>query len=136
MKKFFSTQYSDTAFNLATLALRLTFGILLIIIHGLDKINHFSNLQHTFYDFMHIGPQLTLALSIFAEVFCAGLVVLGLFTRFASLVLVIQFSIIVFIVLKGRSLADHQAALFYLVPFFSVLLVGPGRISVDAVRGK
>jgi putative oxidoreductase len=136
MKKFLSTRYSEGAFNIAVLALRLTFGILLILIHGMDKINHFSTLENSFYDFLHLGHRISLALCIFAEVFCAGLVVLGLFTRFAALVLVFNFSVIVFIVLKGRSLVDHQTALTYLIPFFAILLVGPGRISVDGAMKR
>ena len=43
MKKFLSTAYSDNAFNLATLLLRLTFGLIICIHHGFPKLMHFSN---------------------------------------------------------------------------------------------
>ena len=83
MKKFFSTAYSQGAFNLAILLLRVCFGLLLCINHGLSKLMHFNNLAPGFPDPFHIGHRITLALVIFAEVFCAILLVLGLFTRFA-----------------------------------------------------
>jgi putative oxidoreductase len=136
MKKFLSTQYSEGAFNIAVLALRLAFGLFLLLIHGMDKITHFSKYEYTFLDFMHIGHRWSLVLCIFAEVFCAALVVLGLFTRFAALVLVINFCVASFIALKGQSLAEHQVALCYLSVFFALLLTGPGRISVDSAMGK
>jgi putative oxidoreductase len=136
MKKFFSTQYSAGAFNIAVLALRLTFGLLLLLIHGMDKITHFSKYEYTFLNFLQIGHRWSLVLCIFAEVFCAGLVVLGLFTRFAALVLVINFSVASFIALKGQSLEVHQVAICYLTAFFALLLTGPGRFSVDGAMGK
>src|ERR1700761_986326 len=107
MKKFFSTGYSEGAFNVGILMLRLTFGLLLLVVHGIGKITHFSNLEYSFFDFFHIGHRWSLVLCIFAEVFCAALVVLGLFTRFAALALVINFCVAVFLALKGQSLAGH-----------------------------
>ena len=136
MKKFFSTQYSAGAFNIAVLALRLTFGLFLLLIHGMDKITHFSKYEYTFLNFLQIGHRWSLVLCIFAEVFCACLVVLGLFTRFAALVLVINFSVASFIALKGQSLEVHQVAVCYLSAFFALLLTGPGRFSVDGAMGK
>ena len=91
MKKFLSTAYSDTAFNLAALVLRLTFGLMVCILYGFDKMMHFSNLKIVFPDPLHIGHQWSLVLVIFAETLCGLLLVLGLFTRFAALVLVISF---------------------------------------------
>jgi putative oxidoreductase len=136
MKKFLSTQYSETAFNLAALLLRLTFGLLICINHGFDKMLHFSKLEYTFFDPFHIGHRWSLVLVIFSEVFCALLLVLGLFTRVAALVLVISMSVAVFLFHKGQTLTQHEPALLYLTAFFSVLLVGPGRISVDGMMGR
>ena len=136
MKKFLSTQYSEGAFNIATLALRLSFGLLLLIDHGLGKITHFSNLEYNFFDFVNIGHRWSLVLCIFAEVFCSSLLVLGLFTRLAALVLVINFTVASFLALKGQPLAGHESALAYLAVFFALLLTGPGRISVDGATGR
>ncbi|HET6256933.1 MAG TPA: DoxX family protein [Puia sp.] len=136
MKKFFSTQYSDGAFNIGVFVLRVTFGLLLLIIHGLDKITHFSNYEFSFPNPVHLGHRPSLLLCIFAEVACSALVVVGLFTRFAALVLVINFSVILFLVIKGQPLDKQQAAITYLAAFFAILLTGPGRFSVDGAMGK
>jgi putative oxidoreductase len=136
MKKFFSTQCSDGAFNLGIFVLRVTFGLLLLIDHGLGKITHFSSLEYTFFDFLNIGHRMSLALCIFAEVVCTGLLALGLFARFAALVLVINFSVASFIALKGQPLAGRESALLLLAAFFALLLVGPGKYSVDGAMGK
>jgi putative oxidoreductase len=136
MKRFFSTQCSDGAFNIAALAIRLAFGLLLLIIHGLDKITHFSKYEYTFYNFLHIGHRWSLVLCIFAEVVCSALVVLGLFTRFAALVLCINFSVVLFLVIKGQPLETQQTAITYLTAFFALLLMGPGKYSVDGAMGK
>src|ERR1700761_7635889 len=136
MKKFFSTGYSEGAFNIGALILRLTFGLLLLIDHGIGKITHFSNMEYSFFDFFHIGHRWSLVLCIFAEVFCSVMLVLGLFTRFAALALIINFGVATFIALKGQPLAGHEAAATYLAAFFSILLIGPGRISVDSAMGK
>jgi putative oxidoreductase len=136
MKRFFSTDYTETSFNLASLLLRLTFGLLLCLHHGFDKLMHFSSLQGSFPDPLHIGHRWSLVLVLFAEVFCALLLVLGLFTRAAALVLVINMAVAAWVLHKGQPLPKVELPLLYLIPFFSILLVGPGKISVDGMMGK
>lgn len=136
MKKFLSTAYTETSFNIATLCLRLIFGLLICIDHGFPKMTHFSTQQSIFFDPFHIGHRWSLVLVIFAEIFCALLLVLGLFTRVAALVLVISLSVAAFLFHKGQSIEQHELALVYLSAFFAILLVGPGRISVDGMMGK
>ena len=136
MKKFFSTAYSENSFNLASLLLRLTFGLMMCINHGFPKLMHFSKEAGSFADPFHIGHRWSLILVLFSEVFCALLLVLGLFTRVAALVLAIEMAVAAFLIHKGHPLTVHEAALLYLSVFFSILLVGPGRFSVDGMMGR
>jgi putative oxidoreductase len=136
MKKFLSTAYSDTAFNVSTLVLRLSFGLMVVILYGFDKLMHFSNLKIIFPDPLHIGHRWSLVLVIFAETLCGLLLVLGLFTRFAALVLVISFGVAAFLVHKGHVQVKVEQVYLYLAAFFSILMTGPGRISVDGMMGK
>lgn len=141
MKKFFSTQYGDSAFNLATLILRLAFGLILCIYYGVDKLKNFGHLQYIFPDPFHISHRISLTLVIFAELLCGLLLVLGLFTRFAALVLVISMSVAEFWAHRGHVAIVqggivHEQAYLYLAVFFAILLLGPGRISVDGAMGK
>ncbi len=136
MKRFFSTNYTENSFNLATLLLRLTFGALICVDHGLAKLTHFSSMSGAFSDPLHVGHKISLVLVIFAEVFCALLLALGLFTRFAALVLVINLAVAAFMVHSGQPLSVHEPAFTYLAAYAAILLVGPGKISVDSMMGK
>ncbi len=140
MKKFFSTAYSEGAFNVAILALRVTFGLILCLYYGIDKLRNFGHLEYVFPDPFHLGHRISLALVIFAELLCSLLIALGLFTRFAALVAVISMGVAEFWANKGHvgmsAGMPHEQAYLYLVAFFVILLVGPGRISVDGAMGK
>ena len=140
MKKFFSTQYSEGAFNIALLVLRVTFGLILCFYYGLDKLKNFGHLQYVFPDPFHFGHRIALALVIFAELLCSLLLALGLFTRFAALAAVISMAVAEFWALKGHvnvvAGSPHEQAYLYLAAFVAILLVGPGRISVDGAMGK
>ena len=136
MKKLLSTSYSDNAFNFALLVQRVGTGLLLLMAHGLTKISNFSEMSNTFFDPFHIGHRNTLLLSIFAEVFCSMLLVLGLFTRLAAFVILLDLSFAVFMYHKGQPLRNIDLGVIYLTSVFSIMLVGPGRVSVDGMMGK
>src|ERR1700683_2083654 len=104
MKKLLSIRYTETAFNIGTFMLRISFGLLLFFNHGFPKLTHFSELSHTFFDPFHIGHRWSLILSLFAEVFASLLLVLGLFSRIAAFILVINMSVAVFLANKGLPL--------------------------------
>ena len=136
MKKFFSANYSAFSFNLSMFLLRIGFGSLLFINYGWFKLMHFAELKNKFSDPIHIGQTPSLILVIFAEIFCTAMIVLGLFTRFAALTLVIMFLVIVFIVLKGKPLKDLEPAILFLLAFSTILFCGPGKWSLDKLIGK
>ncbi len=136
MKKLMSTNYSTAAFNIATLLLRATFGILMFLNHGLVKLNKFSEMQNTFFDPIHIGHRFSLILSIFAEVFCSLLLVLGLFSRFAAFVLLIDVGVAIFFVHLGQPVDKFELAILHATVYFSLLLIGPGKISVDGMSRR
>jgi len=136
MKKFLSTAYSEFLFNLGTLILRLTTGILVCLNHGIPKITHFNEWKGTFYNLAHIGTQLSLILSISAEVFASMFLILGLFSRFAALLLVIDLGVAVFIYHSSHPISRFEDAITFFVISLFVLLVGPGKYSVDGLTGR
>jgi len=140
MKRFFSTGYSESAFNVAALVLRLIFGFILFYFYGLEKLKNFSHLQSVFPDPFHISHRISLALVIFAEFLCSLLLAVGFLTRFAALALVISFSVAEFLVHRGHvpsmNGSLHEQAWLYFGAFFAILLIGPGRISIDGAMGK
>ena len=136
MKKLLSTRYTTTTFNLATLLLRTAFGFLMCLGHGIPKLSNFNELQLTFFDAFHIGHRWSLILAIFAEVFASMLLVLGLFSRIAAFILLIDMAVVIFLVHKGQPVRNFEDAVMYSVAYLCILLIGPGKISVDGITGK
>jgi len=135
MKRLLSTACSETAFNIAVLVIRVTFGAMLLINHGIDKLKHFAEKQSGFPDPFHLGHMPTLMMVLFAEVFCTVFLILGLFTRLMAIPVVINFAVIVFVVNKGYA-GPAETGVLYLAGFFSILLMGPGKYSIDGAMGK
>src|ERR1043166_1710345 len=100
MSKLRSTKYSTGAFNLGMLALRLGVGVLLAS-HGFGKLVHFGTMKNHFMNFIGLGPTVSLALVVFAEFFCSILLILGLFTRLASIPIIIAMGVVVFVASHG-----------------------------------
>ena len=136
MKKLFSTNYSETAFNFSMLILRAGFGFLLFFKHGLGKLQHFNEWKNGFSDPLGIGPTPSILLVIFAEVFCSLLVVAGLLTRFAAIVLVILFGVLVFMVHKNDPMSKKELPILFGLGFLAILFCGPGKWSLDKLIGK
>ena len=126
----------DTTSSLGLLALRVGVCGLLILHHGWPKLSHFAERSHRFSDPLHVGPALSLALAVFAEVVCAAFVLVGFATRLAVIPMLILFGIIIFVVSAGQPLDERELAILYAIPLLAIALLGPGRFSVDGARGR
>ena len=135
MKKLLSAKYSAGAVNAAMLIARLVLGILMMD-HGYDKLIHFSEYSHQFINFLGMGKTLSLALVVFAEFFCSLFLILGLFTRLATIPLIITMCVVIFSINNGKVFMQHESPALYLTGFLVLLIIGPGRISVDSMIGK
>jgi len=131
MKKLFSTKASTTATNLGLFLLRLFAGGLMIG-HGLNKLQNFEKYAGDFMNFMGLGASVSLGLTVFAELFCAFLLVLGLATRLAAIPLAIAMAVALFIAHKGEILGDGEHSALYLGCYLVLLFTGPGGWSLDA----
>lgn len=136
MKRLLSTACSETAFNVSVLIIRVTFGLMLLLNHGIDKLKRFGELQNSFSDPFNIGHMPALMLVLFAEVFCVVFVVIGLFTRLMAIPIVIMFIVIVFLMHNGFVGKGPELGILYLAGFASILMMGSGKYSVDGAMGK
>jgi putative oxidoreductase len=130
-----STNYSAGAFNVSMLLMRLVFGILMMT-NGYDKLIGFSGMKNDFMNFMGMGSTTSLILVVFAEFFCALFLVLGLFTRLSSIPLVICMGVALFKAHNMDILGDGSSATLYLGAYLIILLLGPGKFSVDGLSGN
>lgn len=135
MKKLLSINCPDSAFNSATFLLRIGFGILMMH-HGYDKLVKFAEMKSHFMNFMGMGSTVSLLLVVFAEFFCAMFIVLGLFTRLATIPLIICMTVALGKAHNWDFFGDGGSAAIYLCGFLAILLFGPGKASVDGIAGK
>lgn len=135
MRRILSVKYSAAAFNFAMLLLRLGVGILLAS-HGYSKLVHFNETKNHFMNFMGLGTTVSLALVVFAEFFCSLFLILGLFTRFAAIPIIIEMAVALFKGHNGDLFDAGERAAIYLICTLVILLCGPGKISVDGMIGK
>lgn len=121
-----TTNKLDTSvfYDTALLILRWVTAGTLIYGHGAVKITHIIQGNYAFMDPIGLGAVPSLFLAAFAEGICAFFVAIGLYTRAASAILVINFLVAFFS-------AWDQGALLYLGVFTSILLMGAGQYSFD-----
>jgi putative oxidoreductase len=119
------------------LVLRLSLGLSMLFLHGWSKFTGFGAMSGKFADPFGVGPSASLAMAVFAEVVCALLLALGLFTRFAAAMLAVTMAVAFFIVHKGAlsGPGSGELAFVYLAGYVALLIAGPGRYSLDAKMG-
>lgn len=118
--------------DLVLLLLRLAFGWQMLAFHGWGKAAKLLSGDPTaFADPFGFGPVPSLVLTVFAEGLCAFLLVIGLFTRWATVPLIITMVVAVFIVHQGDPWRDRELGLLYLSGYLAIAVFGPGQYSLD-----
>jgi len=135
MRKLFSTGYTNGAVSFSMLVLRVVFGGM-ILMHGWPKLINFTAKMNSFPDPLGVGHKISLGMTVFAEVFCAVLIIMGLLTRLASIPLVICMSVIIFMISASKSIPEKELPILFLAAFVTLLFTGPGKFSIDGALGK
>jgi putative oxidoreductase len=121
--------------DLALLALRITMGLGLFVKHGLEKVMNFSQMAARFPDPVHIGPVPSLVFALLSDTICSLLTIMGLATRLAALVVVINLAVAFSLVHRFSFFGLHngELAFVYLGGYLALLIAGGGRFSLDSV---
>jgi putative oxidoreductase len=130
LKKLLSPTLKTPQTDYGLLILRVGISFFMVH-HGYEKLQSLLAGSTDFPDPLHVGGQLSLALTVLAEFFCSILLALGLFTRFALIPLIICMVVIVFVVSAKESLDDKEHALLFLVAYIALFCTGSGKFSVD-----
>jgi len=134
-------QYYGLTSDLAYLVIRVTAGAF-IFVHGWTKVTVMTHAGLTgYFGKLGLEPAGFWAYYIpFNETVVALLVVIGLLTRPAALLLIIEFIVLIFVVHvpRGYSMTVNgwEFPLLWLLVLVAVLLRGGGPYSVDRKIGK
>lgn len=132
-----STGYSYT--NLGRLFLRLFVGIMLLQF-GVRQIIEFDDIYQYFPSVMNMGHEASLIVMICIEILCSSFIMFGFLTRLMSIPPFIAMIIAEYYLLhdyneQASYLLDWQnigyVPVLFMGIYFFILLVGPGKISVD-----
>ena len=130
----FETGLAGNKGHIALLILRISFGISMLIGHGIPKLNKIVAGDLGFADPIGLGPEMSLYLITFAEFLCSILLILGSFTRLSLIPLMIAMFVAAFVVNAGASFVEMEKAIMYLAGFTVIMITGPGKYSFDEVR--
>lgn len=118
------------ASDLGLLLLRIVSGGVMLT-HGYPKFQKILAGNMQFGDPLGLGQASSLYFSTFAEFVCSILIVLGLFTRLATIPLIINMTVVFFIVHAADDFGKKEMPLLYLGMFIVLFFMGSGRFSLD-----
>ncbi len=117
-------------YSLLLLLGRVSFGILFLM-HGLDKLLNYNQIVATFPDPLGIGREMSLILSIFAELICSLFFIAGLLFRIVLFPMIFSMAIALFVVHASQPFAAKELACIYMIVFTLLWLTGPGEYAFD-----
>lgn len=122
------------------LALRLFAALPLFLKHGTEKLFRFSHMAQHFPDPLHIGVLPSLIFATLSDGICTLLLMLGLATRWAALIIFINIGVALVFVHHFQVFGpqgDHgEMMILYLGAAFTLFFTGPGKYSIDAAIDK
>lgn len=135
MKNLNTTGYNKTLLDWALLAVRIFVGVAMLT-HGFPKLMMLLSGKIEFMNFMGIGEKTSLILTVLAEVLCSLFVLLGLFTRFSVVPLIITMLVAALMVHGNDPFAKQEMSLLYLFHYILIFVAGPGNISIDRMISR
>ncbi|WP_276166641.1 DoxX family protein [Zobellia alginiliquefaciens] len=121
---------SNTLLKDIGLALLRIAASAMMAVHGYGKLQMLIN-GAEFGDPIGIGATPSLFLAVLAELVCPILIIFGFKTRWAAIPTAITMAVAAFLVHGADPFQKKELALMYLAVFVSIILLGPGKYSVD-----
>lgn len=118
--------------DIGLLVLRVVLGATLFFKHGLEKITHFSQMSAHFPNPLHVGSHVSLIFALLSDAICSLLVVLGMGTRVAAFVIVVNLGVALYFVHHLALRSEHgEMMVAFLAGFLALVFTGAGRFSLD-----
>lgn len=136
MNKILSPDFKKTQVDIVLLILRVGVAVLMLT-HGIPKLQMLlGDGPVQFPGIMGLTPVLALFLTVFAEVICSILILLGLGTRLASVPLIITMLVAVFMIHLNDPFATKELGLLYIFLYLPLFVLGSGKFSLDFLMGS
>lgn len=128
----FDTSKDKKLYHTGLFILRLVVGCFMLT-HGIQKwVMLFSaNGAEGFLDPLGVGTNASLAMAVFAEVACSGLIIVGLCTRIVVIPLIVTMFVAVFVVHAHDGFEKQELGGLYLTIYVLLLITGSGKYSID-----
>jgi putative oxidoreductase len=135
-KLLFGTATAGPAADIGLLLLRIFAGLALAFAHGINKIPPSDRFVLMIDGFGFPAPAFFGWMSGLAEFGGGILLALGLLTRPASALIVLNFAVAVLFAHAGDPFSGRELPLLFFFIALMYVLTGPGRYSIDAlIRG-
>ncbi|WP_394776550.1 DoxX family protein [Flavobacterium sp.] len=142
MKKLALNSNQPINLDFGLLLIRIIIGLLMAF-YGYEKLTHFEEMAASDFwqknvNFIGFTGKVPLALTVFAELFCSLLVLIGLFTRLALIPLLICMGFIIvsiaqFTILNsGDNGYEFNTAFVYFIIYLALFFTGSGKYSLDS----
>ena len=126
-------QWSETNKDVGLLILRIFIGIRLI--YGVqDNILHWAEMREFeafLIQYQFPIPLVSAVVSVYLQALAGILFILGWKTRWASILMVINFTVAIIMVHLGQSFEEMTAVLSMLITSLALLFTGAGRYAFD-----
>ena len=131
MQKFLRLEFIASSTDAGLLVLRLWLGVSMLWLHGWDKLMALFAGKLSFLDPLGIGEVPSFLLTVLAEVGCSVLLVLGLWTRWAALILAFTMGVAFFVVNSANLKGNGELAWLYFGGYLVLFAAGAGKFSMD-----
>ena len=117
--------------NIALLLIRIVFAGSMLYGHGLSKFNRLIEGNLSFANPIGIGEAPTLVLAVFSEFLAPLFILIGFKTKIFSFFPAATMFVAAFIVHLSDPFARKEKAILFLIGFIVIMMVGPGKYSID-----
>lgn len=140
-KRLLLIRQIPTSFDTGLLMLRVVVFLSLFLKHGTEKIFGFQAMAAHFPNPLHIGSVPSLAFALLSDGICSLLLVMGLATRWAALVVFANIFVAWAFVhhfpfFDGQQGGHGELMVLYLAASLALFLAGAGRFSIDALVAR
>lgn len=136
MIRLLTKSHAPIYIDAGILIIRIAVSVVMLT-HGLPKLMKFLVDEPVgFANILGLGAGVSLTLAVLAEVVCSVLLMLGLATRPALILLIMTMAIAVLYFHAADPFAVKEKAILFLLTYVLLFFTGSGKYSIDGMLNK